>query len=132
MPYEIQWLYEKRIINPAFFGVVTLEEMKAEIWELTEVTKTGKPPVHIIVDMSGVDHLAANLLQIRKVTPPVTPEIGWVIIVGQNPLVRFISSISVQLSRAKYRFFATTDEALIFLKTRDADIAAWLESRHKS
>jgi hypothetical protein len=129
MPYEVKWLYEKRIANPAFIGIVTLDDMKNEIAELAALTKTGTPPVHVIVDMSNVERILPGLKQIRQYTPPVSSEIGWIIIVGQNPLVRFLSSISVQLSRANYRFYATTGEALDFLRQRDMDIAAWLEKR---
>jgi hypothetical protein len=131
MSYRVSWLVEQRMVYAYFEDNLTVEALQSAIAEIQHCIEEGRAPVHVLSDVIGVKHMEANLLQLRTVTPVVSPHAGWILVVVNNPLLRFFSSLMVQFAHSDYRFFATVDEALAFLKSIDSEIAAALQQQQR-
>lgn len=123
MPHSISWLVERRVVHERFYGIVTVEDVRA----MNAVSRTyyasGDPPVHNFVDLLDIQRYPTNINQIRTalVNQP-HPYLGWIVIVLRpNPLLKFITTVLVQLSsiNARMRFCYSYKEAIAFLQSKD-------------
>src|SRR5215813_9421768 len=98
MPYQTSWHYPRRIIRNVYYGVVTPEDLHAQAEESQRLLRQCVAPVHVLLDISGVSRLNVTLPELRELANayPTTEDTGWVIIVGQNVVVRFLAGLAVQ------------------------------------
>jgi SepF-like predicted cell division protein (DUF552 family) len=125
MPYRIQWYVEGRVILEEAFGDVTIEELvrfNAEVTAL--IVNEGIAPVHVIVDLSKVEKYPSSLREVLGTMRQKNPEkVGWMMIVTESPVMRFVASTVFQLARLKLRTFATMQQAKMFLAEIDESVA---------
>jgi len=125
MPYRFEWYVEGRVILEEAYGNVTIEELvrfNAEVTAL--IVEKGIPPVHVIVDLTRVEKYPSSLREIMGTMRQKSPEkVGWMLIVTDSPILRFIASTIFQLARLKLRTFATLPQARQFLAENDDPLA---------
>jgi hypothetical protein len=121
MPYSFDWVVQGRVVLEKAFGDVTIEELvrfNAEVTTL--IAEQGIAPVHVIVDLTNVGKYPSSLKDIMSTMRQRVPDkVGWMLVVTQNPIMRFVASIIFQLARLRVRMFQTIQEALDFLKEND-------------
>jgi hypothetical protein len=132
MPYQVSWYCENRVIYLQFKDVITIEELAAVIDFAVQGVRTGIAPVHLIVDIQDVKAIPSNVLEIKKVIPPMTKEqsdqTGWILLIGMNPLINTIVSMITQLLSTRYRNFKYVKLALQFLAQQDETLPDMAES----
>lgn len=124
MPHRIEWRLPGRILSYHLYGDITLEEL----YEVSRRTRTlvrteGVAPVHSIVDLHGVGKYPLKLHELRGIMN--TDEhamMGWCLIIAPNALLRFMSSMLVQMTHVRYRLVETAEEAEHFLAERDVTL----------
>jgi hypothetical protein len=125
MPYRFEWYVEGRVILEEAYGNVTIEELvrfNAEVTTL--IIEKGIPPVHVIVDLTRVEKYPSSLREVMSTMRQKAPEkVGWMLIVTENPIMRFVASMVFQLVRLRLRTFATMEQAKGFLAEIDETLA---------
>jgi len=125
MPYRIQWYVEHRVILEEAYGNVMIEELiqfNAEVTDL--IVDQGIAPVHVIVDLTKVEKYPPSLREVLGTMRQKSPEkVGWMLIVTENPIMRFVASTVFQIARLKLRTFATMPQAKGFLAEMDETVA---------
>ena len=115
MPYKTFWLKEDRIVFAELVGEFAGEEMITFNEHLRDsYLVKGKPPVHIICDISSLVAYPRNVKMIRNGSEISMkhPNVGWVIIVGHdNRMLRFLSSTVFQLLGINFKMASSLEEA---------------------
>lgn len=128
MTTTLSWLIENRIIYAHFSGIITLEE-------LAEATQLGKeminnatadiPLIHGIVDNREVTEFPQSMFEVNGILGNFLKlqRLGWILYVtDMHPILKMMSSLVAQVSRTRYRSYATMDEALDFLAYVDTNL----------
>jgi hypothetical protein len=130
MPHQISYLIEKRVIYHHFNGHITIDEIREGSAAAAELIRGGEPLVHDIVDASGVTDLDFHLRQLFSVANfTKEPQLGWMILVGGNPLVRFFATMLGQVGRVNFHTANNLDEAFAILQRVDPSLADWSPMR---
>lgn len=124
MPFEITWLIEKRLVLERLSGVLTPEELEARILKAKQFLESGQPPVHYVIDMREVEKIPLNLREIRHAARLYRhPALGWTVTFGiSNRIIHTLVTIAAKTIEARYRDFATQDEAIRFLYSLDPSL----------
>jgi len=121
MPCSFEWYVQGRVIVEKFFGdvvVADLVRLNAEVTTL--IAQEGVTPVHTIVDLTSVEKYPTKLNEVFSTIQKRVPEKeGWVLIVTENPILRFFASMVLQFARLPMRTFKTIPEAVGFLSEND-------------
>lgn len=120
MPYQISYHIDKRIIYHRFYGTVTIDDIRRGNEDAIQLIRQGLPPVHDIVDASDVTKLQFTLRELLESTSFFKEQnLGWMILVGGNPLVRFFASVLGQVGAMRFRIADDNQEALRTLRKVD-------------
>lgn len=127
MPAETFWYHEKRIIYHRYSGNILVTDVDEASLQSLNFTLEGAPPVHVLVDLSGVSNFPKSVNVFRAALKPAQDpgRIGWVIIFGShNMLLRFTASTLAHIAgaRSNVRVMDTLDQAIAFLEERDSSL----------
>jgi hypothetical protein len=123
MSYKLQWVSENRLSYVHVWGDYNLQELKDSSEEVQAWVANGTPLVHHIADFRDMETYPTNLAQILKSVPFMQePNLGWVIILSDNRMVKFLSSMATGVSKARFRTFSNLEDALVFLAERDSTL----------
>lgn len=128
MPVEIGWKAGKRLLGVRYHGKITADDVRRLTEQMGTIVKEGTAPIHVVIDASGVSGVGIGLGDLRSLSTPNFPEIGWMAIIAPNAVYRFFISIGVQFSRGKYKFVNSVDEAERFLVEQDSTLEDVLET----
>lgn len=127
MAHESAWLYPGRIIQIRYFDVVTRDDLGTQSDTTQAMIAAGEAPVHIIVDLISMTKMDVGLNELRQILSSkdhsTTAMVGWTLVLRHNSLVQFFASMAIQLLKARFTFVDTLDEALAFLRERDATLS---------
>lgn len=135
MSYSITWLVEKRVIHVKLENEVTIDEAERINQQLLEFFDAGAPPlVHMICDTSRMSRFPTNLGLLNDVSSTYMKHrlLGWVIVIGSNPMARFIGSIITQVFRVRFRMVPSFPAAVDFLAEVDSTVTGILGSLDKT
>lgn len=126
MPAEVMWKIPGRVIYARFSGhVVPKDLLKARdfIHHYIQTDGTGKP-VHVISDNTRVEKYAIGIDDIRKSILLPAASLGWVVVVSPNKapvrtLANFFTVLAQQISGGKFRYVASYEQAVAFLREQD-------------
>lgn len=126
MPMSIEWMLPNRILYERLYGAVTLDDLRTLQRECLHMMETsGIAPIHIVVDFSGATDFPRNIPQLRNALVYTgTMRLGNVILITQNPLIRFLSTVVAQLRFYSMilRCFDDRESALAHLLEQDASL----------
>lgn len=126
MPASNEWMVPGRVLLTIIAGDLQLAEIQASNSEAQDwIGAQGVGPVHSIVELNSVERYPTSLKDIRSMVRADHPEkMGWVILVSDHTIVRFLTSTIAQLLRQKVRTFNRLDEACAFLWQDDPTLPA--------
>lgn len=115
------WLVTGRVLVAEFSGEVTGSEARAvNAGMQAMIGEEGIAPVHVIVDMTRVERLPANLRDVMSGMRVDYPEkSGWTVVVSGSAIARFVAAITAQVLRQKVRSVSDVEDAYRFLWTAD-------------
>jgi hypothetical protein len=127
MPTKTTWYQENHVIISRVEGETTLQdiidvdaEVVARIRQGAKVT----PLVHFILDMRAMTKIPVNLVEIRRaLTHLKEPALGWTVVAGMSPVIRFVAGMITQMAGVRFRMFPTLEEAVSFLISQDESLA---------
>jgi hypothetical protein len=126
MPVEIGWQQPRRVIYERFYDAITIEELTSIQQEFFQYLLDGDAPVHSIIDLSAVKSYPKSINQVRQALSPDKTGKGGrvVIVVGSNPIMRFITSMISQIvfKDAQFTFCTSLDEAFAYLRQMDTTV----------
>lgn len=125
MPYQIEWLLEKRVLHVKMFGILA-DEDSAQIGVInSRHLEEGNAPVHILVDITGLEKFPTNLRQNSQYMDYLkSPALGWVIVVGlsNNVLAKFAVSVISQVIHFHLAQRDNMHDALSYLASHDSTL----------
>lgn len=129
MESSFQWYLPECIVYvrfPVITGYDFLQRVNDDILPHLEATPHL---IHIIGDARLVEQGPNNIFKIRQVSPVFDHRmVGWSVLVSENPVFRFMGSVVPQIiTRQRTRAYATMDEAIDFLRTREPE-ADWSQA----
>lgn len=127
MGIDIRWAVENQIILTTGYDEVTVDDLARGTQAANDL-------------MSGLDGQFHDVLDFRAVTkhPPLpaliqfrafftNPKLGWLIILSNDKIVTFFSTLIAGINNNRIRTLATPEEAMQFLSDRDASLPRALE-----
>jgi hypothetical protein len=123
MPISVEWRLEKHIIDTRLTGIVTTEELLQAATRTVALVKEGAPLVHDLIDMRAMTNFPTRLNELAQLTPLLKEgRSGWLLIVTEQPMARFIASTLSQVAMLRLRLFATPEDALAFIYDMDTTL----------
>ena len=121
MPCSFEWYVQGRVVLEKLFGDVTVADLVRLNAEVTTLLiQEGVAPVHMVVDLTAVEKYPTKLNDVICTIQKRVPEKeGWVLVVTENPILRFFASMVLQFARLRLRTFKTIPEAVGFLSEND-------------
>lgn len=115
------WLVDGRVALGYYEGVITIEDLQYSQEEAEALYDTvDSRVIHGIIDMRHMTEYPTNLAElIRVISIFRNPRLGWIMLITNNTIVRFLSSAVVQLSQARFRTFTNVEQCLEFLEDVD-------------
>ena len=121
MAYQLNWLLENRVLLQVAYGEITLEELHKMARELNDFLQMGTAPIHIIVDARQLKLFPRGVLPNYHAYKNLNPkQLGWVIQVSDNQLLKYLASTVSHLIGFNLRTFTDMPAALEFLKQAEA------------
>lgn len=121
-----QWvtLIEGKIYLSVGSGHVTVESMHQFDQEvISKIEASDATLVHLISDTRYILSIP-SLGEMQKLKYPHHPRMGYNLTIGafHNPLMRFIISLSLSVTRLRYRDVNTLEEACAYLAQKDPSL----------
>src|SRR5262245_9504813 len=110
MPYQVNWLVEKHVVEIKLIGLFTVSELK-EVDEaaLGLVKQYPDNTIHLFFDLTTMTY-SPPLSALRGVQLLRQPNVGWAANYGTfNPLFRVLTTPLTKLFGLKQRFFNSRD-----------------------
>jgi len=120
MPVEIKWYIQDHVLIARYYGHVSAEDIHKQYLEgirMSESVDTAL--VHMIADIADVTSFPKNVMEFQGSFGEKAKNAGWVVLVGENKMIRFLSSIISNLMKLRFAYVNTHDEAVEFITARD-------------
>lgn len=123
MGTKVSWYIKDRVVLSYFWGQVTSEDVEYVMNQTTEHIESGIKPVHSIVHGLEVTNYPMNLPQVLQMTSVLkNSDFGWFIMITDDRMARFMSSVVSQVTKLKFRSIPTTEETIEFLRDMDSSL----------
>lgn len=123
MGAKVNWYVKDRIVLSYFWGHITAEEVEYVMNQSTDHVQSGIKPVHSIVHGLDVTKYPMNLPQVLQMTSVLkNSDFGWFIMITDDRMARFMSSVVSQVTKLKFRSIPSTEEAIEFLRDMDSSL----------
>lgn len=119
MGSELRWIHEGKVLYSRYYGVVTLDTMRAGANAFVEfMDATDASQVHVIYDNTQQTKGPTNVVEIRRVSRPVFehPKIGWNVVITPHPLNKFLTSMLMQAYKVHWRAVNSYEEGIAMLQ----------------
>jgi len=128
MPFTTSWYVTDRVIYEKFTGFVSFEEI-AEVVRLGEEyqEKAGKNALHFIADITELQSLPLNIVQLRNIQLKPPPKKGMTVVVSSpnhrvNHVVTFFAKLMRTIFGLRYKMFPSIEEAYAYLQEVDSTL----------
>jgi hypothetical protein len=123
MTDKIIHLVDHHLLFIVVWGKVSADDLMIYDQNITRILDEASVPLtHAIYDYSNAE-AQPSLKELSTLKSGSHPKVGWLMFVGvPNPFVKFLLSITVQLMRARLRFFDTFEEAKQFIQEMDSTL----------
>lgn len=123
MPVELSWLLPDHILLAKYSGNVSPEDIHSQYETGLQMSEAHPEHlVHLIVEIAEVKSFPSQLKAYKGSYGEKSKNAGWVIIIGKNRLMHFISSVIGQLMHLSFAYMTTREEALQYILERDRTI----------
>lgn len=120
MPVEVRWYVQNHVLLARYYGNVTPDDIVNQYtvgFEMCESVDTVL--VHLIADISEVQSFPKTVMDYKGRFGEKAKNAGWVILVGENRMIRFLSTVVTNLMKLRFSYVNTLGEALEFISARD-------------
>lgn len=123
MAYTIGWYQEGKVIESAFFGDVSIDEMRESSAKAIEMFAEGNPPIHFVTDLSQIKSFSKSFLEIRAaLTYLEHPAMGWHAFYAAPPMSGSFINLYSQVLKVRVKSVRTREQALKFIAENDAAV----------
>ena len=125
MGSELRWIREGQVLYSRYYGVVTMETMRAGAEAFVNfLDGADASKIHVVYDNTQQTKGPTNVMEIRRVSKPVFehPKIGWNLVITPNPLNKFLTSMLMQAYNVRWRTVNSYAEAMAVLQQIDTDL----------
>ena len=125
MPFEVGWYVENRVILTRYTGIIDADDIHEQMGQTKRLMLQGTPLIHSIIDLSQIEKWPPlNVVNEFRTTEigDIRSKMGWSIIVADNILLKFGTSLFTPIFKLRQRVFSTLDEALTFLQGADSTL----------
>lgn len=93
MAYNVQGLWQNRVVYIQLTGNITLADLEAINDEINHHIAAGETPIHIIIDQLQVEQFPTNVKAVRQAMTlaPRDGSLGWIVNLSDNRMANFIS-----------------------------------------
>ena len=119
------WFVKNKIIITNFVGDVTLDELKTNGMQVSQMlNQSDAPLVHLLTNETDLISLPISIKQLSESSPFMQhPQLGWVIMYGnEDRLAKFKAAIVTSIAKTRHRRFLTLEESLEFLVAMDKSL----------
>ena len=115
--YELTWFTPNRIILAEFKDDLGIDAIEYLNWEIEKMLAACSGlNISVVLDATHATKLNARPVQLRTaLTFLQNPRLKWFLVVGANDIVRFVTSVVMQLSHIAPMFMRTQEEAFALL-----------------
>ena len=120
MPVQINWYIPERILLAQYSGDVSREDILTQYQEgIALCHSVSSPYVHMIVDLNGVSSFPKSISDYKGTFGEKARNAGWVVLIGDNKIIRLLSSVVTNLMKLNFAYVNSLDEAITFISQRD-------------
>ncbi|MCU0498733.1 MAG: hypothetical protein MUF87_15385, partial [Anaerolineae bacterium] len=120
MPIKATWLAQDRVWYARAYGTLTSNDVKEANIEAAGMIRIGTPPVHFIIDTTGIQNFPINLKDSSDTSMFLREDnLGFTMYVTTNMMIRFITQTITQVAKMDFRVVKTLEEALQLLQILD-------------
>jgi hypothetical protein len=114
MAIENQWLTDRRVLLTRLTGRLTIDDLAVSSEQGSTMIENGIAPVTCIVDMSGMDNFPVKPTELHALADGYrVDKLGLIILCGaQDPMVKFLAALYVQMAQVNCQVVSTLDDAL--------------------
>ncbi|HEX2622287.1 MAG TPA: STAS/SEC14 domain-containing protein [Phototrophicaceae bacterium] len=117
MPHHISWYIPDRVLHLRLIDEITLDDFQQINAEVEEHMREHGKRLAIVIDVNATRRVSYNVEQIRASQRyALDPSLDWILVVGNNKLLRLTMIVVFNLARAPLQLFQNLDEARAFLK----------------
>src|SRR5687767_7889598 len=117
---EIKWLVSPRIILAYSEGSQDIDDVRLNNQEIKALLDSGQAPVHLVFQAVNLKSSPTNIQELKNSLDFLRhPNLGWIISVGSNPVLNFVSVIVTNLFRINMRQANSLEDAINWLKQLD-------------
>jgi hypothetical protein len=122
---EIKWLQPSKVILAYSEDSQSLEDVRLNNLEINALLDAGQAPVHLVFQAVNLKSSPTNIQELKNSLDFLRhPNLGWIISVGSNPILNFVSGIVTNLFKINLRQAKSVEDALELLKTLDKSLVA--------
>lgn len=123
MPYAMDWIIDKRVMQIVIAGELDSEMIHAMVEDSRRMTDEGNSPIHAITDATRAESIPKYINQIIKEFKDVKPaDSGFTIIIANSSVTRFFAQMLLRVLRLEVRFAADMEEAMDILRRVDTTL----------
>lgn len=120
MPVQLNWYIPERVLVAQYSGDVSREDIITQYQKGIEMCDSVVSSyVHMIVDLSDVKSFPKTISDYKGTFGDKAKNAGWVVLVGDNKVVRLLSSVVTNLMKVNFAYVQSIDEAIAFISQRD-------------
>ena len=120
----VRWLVDEHVIYIDFHEV-TLENLNNIIESVGQmIDQSPRPLVHTIWDSRNLKTFPKKIHRLMPIMKPLlsNEKLGWWLPIIENPLIKFLSQVTISSSKIRYRAFTNMEELLEFLQYSDSTL----------
>jgi hypothetical protein len=121
--YSVEWLIPQRLILFRLWGKVSLDESLFINDTFGSMIEAGQAPVHIIGEVGEKGSIPTDISLLTRKSALSSEKFGHLIVVGANPLVRFIAKMVTSVLKTNVHMVNSLDEAKALLHEKDSTIS---------
>ena len=121
---QIKWLKRSRIILAYSEGSQDIEEVRLNNQEIKALLDAGRAPVHLVFQAVDLKSSPTNIQELKNSLDFLRhPNLGWIISVGTNPVLNFVSTVITKIFKINLRQAESLQDALSVLEKLDGSLA---------
>jgi hypothetical protein len=121
MTITVEWLIEGKVLLCTSDANLTIEDMATTDKVIYDYLQQATRPIHQVLDGRQTQIFPLHVRTMVDAIPNWKhPNAGWFVIINEKrDAGQFLTSLTAQVIGVRFRFVASVEEALVFLKKAD-------------
>lgn len=124
MPIDYaRWIIEHQVLFARAYDAVSRAEMVEHNQIVLNYLNETQTPLHIILDDSTMGIVEPSFLEVQRIiTFQNHPQIGWVVHISSNRVIRHFANLMARISSIQYQQFNNLEDSLAFLQQQHPEL----------